>query len=708
MAHFLIKLRIFRARYLFFQIGCDRINTKVKEDFVMNYSSNYNTEKFTDEDFRLARDSWRKSLCGDETTNDKSIPGIENILLMYDLDSEAFRREMNRDATSPILFGDSAPTLSGDLKIQYDAIYRMALPYGTVGCKWYKSKELLCDVLFALDWMYDNMYGENLLTDSSFRSWRLYDWWDWYIGGPCPMMHTLMIIEDGIDGELIKKYTTPISYLRYNMKNDPDSLYHMMSRMMSMTPLALLTCDRPLLNQLYCECERLLEIHDEGDNMRRDMCCMTHGLAYNIGYGFVNLDRIGKILRILKPTPLAYPISEEKQYSLMDMIRYTFAPSMYNGRPFAPMNGRKMQTTATVLNPIMYFYYAYGVFGEEEDREIKKIIGRNKTEELRKFLISSFDTGITLEEYRKINSGGDRGKYEPVTRIATYPFYYDALNNSEYESEPYTIGYMWYSGDSCVQFRGGSMVGIRMYSKRAPGYECINAANADGWYTGEGAVYLYTDGAKEEYSPLWWKSADKHLIPGTTIDDRVREPMNFEFGYTNNQSFVGGVALDGEFVTATMDHEAFHNEIAGTEIDNGHGRGWPVLLSTLTSKKSYFMLDGAVACIGCDIDADDGYNVRTVVDNRIFKDDFYIDGKKTDFELGTHLLCGVRTASFGKEVDYHFGDNTRLALHFYEKEGVRRVALWIDHGKNPSGKSYEYIIRPRRLDSDDPFDVSDV
>ena len=670
----------------------------------------YRTENFSSDDFRLARDSWRNNLCGDKTTNDTSIPGIENILLMYDLDSEQFRKDMNREKGTPILFGDEPPVTSGELKIQYDAIYRMALPYGTVGCRSYKSRELACDVLYALDWMYENMYGENVLTDTSFRSWKLYDWWDWFIGGACPMMNTLMIIEDAITPELIKKYTTPISYLRYQMKTDPTPA-HMMSRMMSLTPLALLTEDRELLKKLYEECEVLLDTHDSGENMRRDHACMTHGLIYNIAYGFINLDRIGRIIKILSPTPLAYPVSQKKHYSLMNMIRYTFAPSMYNGRPFAPMNGRKMQDFESLLTPLKYFIYAYGVYTEAEDREIKTIIRRNATPLNRELLISHFDKGVTLEEYRRINSGGDRSRYEPITQISSYAMLYDALTNPEYDSEPYTLGYMWYSGDTAVQFRHGSMVGVRMCSSRAPSYECINGVNADGWYTGEGAVYLYTENAPAEYTPRWWRSADKHLIPGTTVDDRVREPMNIEHAYKNNQSFVGGVALDGEYVTMTMDHEAFHNEVEGRKEDNGHGRGLPIHHSTLTSKKSYFMLDRAVVCIGCDVRANDGFAVRTVIDNRLIEDgdEIFVNGEKFDFTPGDVTRDDVKAIHFGRGGAYLFESGQRITLRCYEKEGERRIAAWIDHGKNPDGESYSYVILPGK----DPgelisYDASDI
>ena len=676
----------------------------------MDYCAEYDTLKFTDEDFKLARDSWRRDLCGDESTNDISMPGIKSILLMYDLDSEQFRRDMNRASDATILFGDYVPELSGELKIQYDAIYRMALPYGTIGCRGYKSRELLSDVLYALEWMYNNMYGENVLTDTSFRSWKLYDWWDWYIGGACPMMNTLMIIEDGIDPSLIKRYTTPISYLRHQMKTEPIPA-HMMSRMMSMTPLALLTCDRDLLRQLREECEVLLEEHDEGENMRRDMCCMTHGLVYNIGYGFINLDRIGRILKILAPTPLAYPISHEKQYSLMKMVRYTFAPSMYKGRPFAPMNGRNIQICDNVLVPLKYFYYAYGRFGESEDREIKEIIRRNATDRNRELLISHFDSGMTLDEYRKINSGGARSRYEPITKIVTYSMLYDAINSEKYDTPPYELGYMWYSGDTAVQFRHDSLVGVRACSSRAPSYECINDMNADGWYTGEGAVYLYTDNAPAEYSPRWWRSADKHLIPGTTVDDRVREPMNFEIGYKNNQSYAGGVALDGKFVTVTMDHEAFHNEVAGRVESNGHGRGWPLHISTLTSKKSYFLLDRACVCIGCDVAAQDGYGVRTVVDNRLLEADeeIVINGEKIAFTPGTVSRNDVKYIHFNGGAGYLFPVTASLAVRFYEKEGERRCAVWFDHGVDPKGGSYAYVILPGATNEEAAgYDISSV
>ena len=157
-------------------------------------NKNYNPSIFTSADFKSARESWRLDLCGDEKTNDPANPAIRDLLRMRDEDSEALRHEMNRDRNAPKLFGEGVPTASGELKPQYDRLFRLALPFSTVGCRGYRSEELLADVLFGLDLLYDKMFGENLITDTSFRSWREYDWWDWYVGASCPLMDILMLI----------------------------------------------------------------------------------------------------------------------------------------------------------------------------------------------------------------------------------------------------------------------------------------------------------------------------------------------------------------------------------------------------------------------------------------------------------------------------------------------------------------------------------
>lgn len=670
-------------------------------------TKNYNTSLFTDADFKAARDSWRLDLCGDAQTNSTSVKGMGELLRMRDEDSEDLRKQMNRSETAPILFGKDPPVASGELKPQYDRLFRIALPFGTVGCRNYHSSELLDDILFGLDLLFEKMYGENVVTDTSFRSWKEYDWWDWYVGAACPLMDILMIIEDYISPELTEKYITPVAFLRHKMRTAPTAA-EAMSRIVTLTPLAILTCDRELMETLFDECELLLEDHDSGDNMRRDFCCMTHGLPYNVTYGTLNLSRIGKAVQILARSPLAYPL--KKKDNLKGMLRYTFAPIMYRGKTLAPMNGRAMQYDCCAASILRDVHYLYGLFDETFDREISELIHRNASAEVREQLVSSYDKGMTLEEYRKIGSvPGTRFSEAPKTHIYSYAFYYDALNNEKYSSDTYDTAYFWYSGDICVQHRHGCMIGLRMPSVRSLGYECMNGDNGDGWYTGEGALYLYTPQGNE-YSPQWWKYADKHLIPGTTVDAREREIMYFNQAWRTPRDFVGGVCLDGEFLTASMDYEAFHNEIDEGRPDTGYGRSLPVHKCTLTAKKSWFFFDRAILCIGCDINAEDGYTVRTVIENRALDSDGYIivDGERLQYTDGEISLAAQRIF-IPNAGGFIFPEGGDIKVSFYENDGASYVALWLDHGIDPNGEKYAYILLPNASEKDvSDYGVGDV
>lgn len=629
----------------------------------------YNASVFTDADFKAARVSWVFDLCGDESTNSTAIPGMGDLLRARDEDSEALRSEMNRSADAPILFGDRPPVESADLTEQFGKIYRLALPFGTYGCKHYHSKDLLLNILYALSWMHDHMYGEGIVTDTLFRSWKIFNWWDWYVGAATPLTNILMMIEDFVEDDLIQKYIVPVAFLRDKMRTAP-TLAEAMSRMVTLTPLALITRDRELMETLYCECVLLLEKHDGGDNMRRDYCCMTHVLPYNVGYGFLNLNRVAKVIRILSRSPLAYPLHNLD--NLKGMLRYTFAPVMFKGRTLAPMNGRVMQEDNCASIILSDVHYLFGLFGEDFDREICELIKRNDSPEIREKLL-----------------------FSPSTNISAYPRFYDALNNEKYANSPKEYAYMWYSGDICVQHRHESMVGLRMPSRRSIGYESMNGKHGDGWYTGDGALYLYTPDGMDEFSPAWWQGLDKTMIPGTTVEDREREIMFFNCGWRPNRDFVGGVCLGGEYLTASMDYESFHNEIDEGRPDTGAGRSLPMYHCTLTANKSYFFFDRAILCLGSDIVAKDGYAVRTIVENRVLEDDEVIlaDGSPVPFEEGVISLSDKRIF-IPHAGGFIFPCGGNIMVKFYEKSGLRFASVYFDHGIDPEGEKYAYILLP--------------
>jgi hyaluronate lyase len=249
-----------------------------------------------------------------------------------------------------------------------------------------------------------------------------------------------------------------------------------------------------------------------------------------------------------------------------------------------------------------------------------------------------------------------------------------------------------------------------MPSRRSIAYESMNGKHGDGWYTGDGALYLYTPTGFDEFSPKWWQGADKLLIPGTTVEEREREIMFFNCGWRPNRDFVGGVCLDGEYLTAGMDHESFHNEHDEGRPDTGAGRSLPVYHCTLTSSKSWFFFNKAILCLGCEITANDGYAVRTVVENRALEGDEFIvaDGKVIEFEEG-EISLSTQRIFIPHTGGFIFPEGGDIKVRFYENCGVRYVALWLDHRVDPKGEKYAYIVLPNATESETSrYDTSDI
>lgn len=113
---------------------------------------------------------------------------------------------MHRGDDIEELWGNKIVT-SNQMTQEYKQIAQMAKAWATYGSSLYHDEALRDDILFALQWMYENRYGEAEKTNSGWRSTSLFNWWDWQIGVPTNLIDTLMLMESELDRETI----TPIS-----------------------------------------------------------------------------------------------------------------------------------------------------------------------------------------------------------------------------------------------------------------------------------------------------------------------------------------------------------------------------------------------------------------------------------------------------------------------------------------------------------------
>ena len=227
-------------------------------------------------------------------------------------------------------------------------------------------------------------------------------------------------------------------------------------------------------------------------------------------------------------------------------------------------------------------------------------------------------------------------------------------------------------------------ISVKMCSERVIGAESCNSENIQGYYMGDGATFLYQSG--EEYRNIFpfldWKK-----IPGTTtMQDDDPLPVLTARGYRIESDFVGGVS-DGENGIAALDY-------------NRNG---------LKARKSWFMFDGKIICLGTGITSNTRLTVTTGVNQTHINGEVSvkIDGQISGME-GEQTLESPSWI-LHDNIGYIFPDGGNLELRAENVEGswnwVARqypderinadvFRLWFDHGQSPKSGSYEYILVP--------------
>ena len=155
--------------------------------------------------------------------------------------------------------------------------------------------------------------------------------------------------------------------------------------------------------------------------------------------------------------------------------------------------------------------------------------------------------------------------------------------------------YQFASMDCVVAWRTNFCVGLRMSSSRIANYESFAGENLHGWFMGDGMLYLYLGNGESQFTSDFWPTLDMYHLPGTTAETVARTNAALS-GTTTGQPWVGGAQVANLYGSAGMSLAA-----VGT---------------TLTAKKSWFMFDNGIVCLGAGITCGDASEVDTTVEDR--------------------------------------------------------------------------------------------
>lgn len=647
----------------------------------------YDPYKFTSSDYRAAREKWKSILVGSEEMNDMSDPIIKEKIDSLSRSAENVWKDLNKENDRVILWGNEPPVESDQLSIQYGRIATLAKAWGSYGSSYYKNDELKAVIKDCVQWMYEHMYGEAEIAGTGWRDAHLFNWWYWYIAAPEYLTDIFLIMEEEFTIEERKRYLKCFEWCCTFMRNTLTRDMAL-SRICICTKTAIVLEDPKMLYEEYIDLDMLLRLGTTEEGPRIDYVQWTHGMPYNTAYGKLNLDRILYAASNLAGTPVEF--TNPRQYNQFMVIKYMFEPAMYKSQAFMMFNGRSVHINESVHGTVILtdMLHMIGMFGEDEDAYLKRLIKRNA------------DTAETKERLKL----GAKIAHLGIVKSILADESVDGSNTYEY-------AHSWFTGDRAAQHRNDYAVGIAMSSKREPSYECINSANKTGWHTGDGSVYLYTNYDRHPFDANNFIMKNINIayrFPGTTEDSRPRVIRSISSRYQAKaaNSFAGSMQIDDKYIIAGMDFISHHYD--GPDIqpdDYGYGGSLPVQINDLRARKAWFCFDDEIVCLGAGINSTMNSPVRTTLDHRRIVN---------DVEYSQYISVGGDIKDLGKDAYNKTYENTEWILmeghagylfpskadtfvsrySWDEADNQQYFEARIEHGADPVDAEYSYVILP--------------
>lgn len=251
--------------------------------------------------------------------------------------------------------------------------------------------------------------------------------------------------------------------------------------------------------------------------------------------------------------------------------------------------------------------------------------------------------------------------------------------------------------DRIVALRNGFAFGISMSSSRIANYESINTGNLHGWFTGDGMTYLYlTNSSETQFSSDFWPTVDPYHLPGTTIGTNGLN-ISANEASTTGQPWVGGAQVKNTYGVAGM---------------QSHD-----VKTSFYAKKSWFMFDNEIVCLGANITAGGPSEVDTTAEDRRLGNPitstFTLNGTAVTPTVGWSSNLPSATPSWcalsGTGGYYFPAGNSNLQAVFVQNSGSWSqinsgddsttytddyLKLWYNHGVHPTNATYSYVILP--------------
>lgn len=580
--------------------------------------------------------------------------------------ANAYWSSLNTSPSRTYLWSDAARTnQSEDITTSYNRLRAMALAWATRGCSLQTNAALGADIVSGLDWLYANRHNESRTE---------YDnWWDWEIGSPQSLNSTAALVYELLSPAQLANYLNAVDQFT------PAATYTGANR----TDTALVVAVRGILGR---SAAKLANARDglspvfpyvtSGDGFYTDGSFIQHARhPYTGSYGSVLLDGVSKLMWLLNGS--TWQVTDPARTNVFRWVYDSYEPVIYQGATMDNLRGRAISRQGSTD-------HAAGAGNLSSILQIAQFAPTNDALAFKRML----KYWIQADTFRNFTNN------VPLNLLAaTRALLADPTITPRGEL---TGHYQFHNMDRVVHLRPGFGFALSLSSSRIYTYESINSENLHGWFTGDGLTTLY-NGDLGQFSGNFWATVDPYHLPGTTVDQTARVDGSGQ-GVTTGQSWVGGAALSRDF------------GVAGMSLD--------AQASSLVAKKSWFLFDNEIVCLGAGITCGSTDAVHTTVENRRLgstaTNQFIVDGLTQTTAPGWRgNFSGAQWCWLAGAGGYYFPGGAGIAAlreartnswyainHQLPSPNLTNavsdnyLTLWLDHGVAPANATYAYTLLP--------------
>ncbi len=588
---------------------------------------------------------------------------------------------------------------------QFDRLTRMAQAYvgsnGPLGfgAKMQGNPQLLEDIIYGIKWLYENRYNERSINCLGA------DWIGMEIINPAKISLTLNLLYPHFSKDFIEKEIATM----VKQSPGPDRMYgsqtsfstgfnrmfgvyaYALRNILAKDPKALEQVNELISSEYQVNSRSNPIIMKNGkvqlDGMYEDGSFIQHlNFPYNGIYGRGALTMFAQLKELMAGSPFA--IKDPRADIFNQWVYKGYAPLFFNGDIMYGTLGRSVgqswHQNGAVSTQILSALPSLLLAAEPEDKAKISSILKTWMVEKEKSAFPEFNklnvTDMGLDTIATLN----RIKNDPSIPLTS----------------PREGSHIFYNSDLLMHHQPDFALQLRMFSTRIKTHEDINeGTNRRGWYQGQGALFLYNRD-NSRYNDNFWATVNPYRLPGITVDTHERGVNEgSKDGLLSTSPWAGGVELNA-FGVASMGLVA---------ADSG-----------LTAQKSWFFFKDQIVCLGSEINSPDNRPIETIVENVKLhgegKNAFVVNGQLQpntpawSAELKDAKWAHLTGTVPGTDVGWVFPGGVTLNALREARTGNWRTSnkkdilevditrnfltLWINHGLNPKGGTYSYILLP--------------